>query len=91
VLLAAAAWCAALALTLGSRGEIVIAGVFGLAAADLVAGPAAHGGEALALRVAATLVAVAVAWFTGGWVPPRLARLAAVVAGAAGALLVLAA
>ena len=91
VLLAAAAWCAALAVTLGSRGELAVAAVFGLTAADVVAGPAAHGGQAMALRVAASLVAVALAWFAGGWVPPRLARLAAVVAGVAGALLVLAA
>jgi hypothetical protein len=91
VLLAAAAWCAALALILGSRGELVVAAVFGLAAADVVAGPAANGGQALAMRVAASLVAVAVAWFAGGWIPPRLSRVAAVVAGVAGTLLVLAA
>ena len=91
VLLAAASWCSALALTLSTRAEFAIAAAFGLAAADLVAGPsAAHGGEAMAVRLAASLVAVAVAWFVGGWVPPRLARLAAVLAGALGVVLVLA-
>jgi hypothetical protein len=91
VLLAAASWCGAIALAVASRGELAIAAVFGLAAADLVAGPAAHGAHALAIRVAASLVAVAVAWFAGGWLPPRLTRVAAVVAGVAGVLLVLAA
>jgi hypothetical protein len=92
--LAAATWCAGLALTLASSGEILVALAFGLAAADVVAGPAAipfrHGGGPVALRLAASFVAVALAWFVGGWVPPRLARLVAVVAGVAGAVLVLA-
>ena len=92
VLLAAAAWCAAMALALSTRGEAVVAAVFGLAAADVVAGPAAvNGGQAVAVRAAASLVAVAVTWFIGGWVPPRLARVAAVVAGVAGVAFVLAA
>jgi hypothetical protein len=91
VLLAAAAWCAAAALTLSTRAEFAIAAVFGLAAADVVAGPAVHSAESLAIRLAASMLAVAVAWFVGGWVPPRLARPAAVAAGALGALLVLAA
>jgi hypothetical protein len=92
VLLAAAAWCAAAAMALSTRGEAVVAAVFGLAAADVVAGPAAaNGGQAVAVRAGASLVAVAIAWFIGGWVPPRLARVAAVVAGAAGVVCVLAA
>ena len=90
VALAAASWCAALALALSTRAEFAIATVFGLAAADVVAGPAAaQGGQAMAVRVAASLVAIAVAWFVGGWVPERLARLAAVLAGGVGVLLVL--
>jgi hypothetical protein len=91
-LLAGAAWCAAAAVALASPGELLAATAFGLCAADLVAGPAAvpfHGGP-LALRVAASLVAVGIAWFVGGWMPPRLARLAAVAVGAAGVVLVLA-
>jgi hypothetical protein len=91
VLLAAAAWCAGAALTLSTRAEFAIAAVFGLAAADVVAGPAVHSAESLAVRLAASLVAVAAAWFVGGWVPPRLARPAALAAGALGVLLVLAA
>ena len=88
--LAAAAWCAAFALSFSTRAEMVIAVVFGLAAADVLAGPAiGHGGEALAVRLAASLVAVAVTWFIGGWVPTRLARVTAVVAGALGVVLVL--
>jgi hypothetical protein len=89
VLLAAAAWCAAAALTLSTRAEFAIAAVFGLAAADVVAGPAVHSAESLAVRLAASLLAVAAAWFAGGWVPPRLARPAALAAGALGVLLVL--
>jgi hypothetical protein len=91
VLAAAAAWCAAAALTLSTRAEFAIAAVFGLAAADVVAGPAVHSAESLAVRLAASLLAVAAAWFVGGWVPPRLARPAALAAGALGVLLVLAA
>jgi hypothetical protein len=90
VLLAAACWCAAFALSFSTRDEFPIAAVFGLAAADVVAGPsAAHGGQAIAIRLAASLVAVAVTWFIGGWVPPRLARAIAVLAGALGVVLVL--
>jgi len=92
VVLAAASWCAATALSFSTRAELAIAAVFGLAAADVVAGPAlGHGGEAIAVRVAASLIAVAVAWFVGGWVPPRLARTVALSAGAIGVLFVLAA
>jgi len=88
--LAAASWCAAVALTFSTRAEFLIAAVFGLAAADVVAGPAAaHGGGALAVRIAASLLAVAATWFVGGWVPPRLARAAAVLAGVLGVVLVL--
>jgi hypothetical protein len=89
VALAAASWCAALALAFSTRDEFPIAAVFGLAAANVVAGPAVGGGDALAVRLAASLVAVAVTWFIGGWVPPRLARAVAVLAGALGVLLVL--
>jgi len=89
VLLAAASWCAAAALIFSTRSEFTMAAVFGVAAANVVAGPAVHGAESLAIRLAASLVAVAVAWFVGGWVPPRLARTTAVVAGALGVLLVL--
>ncbi|MBV8387247.1 MAG: hypothetical protein JO248_03740 [Acidimicrobiia bacterium] len=91
VLLAAASWCAAAALTLSTRAEFAVAVVFGLAAADVVAGPATHSAESLAVRAAASLVAVALAWFAGGWVPARLARPAAVAAGVLGVVLVLAA
>ncbi|MBV8161110.1 MAG: hypothetical protein JO265_09320 [Acidimicrobiia bacterium] len=87
--LAAASWCAAAALALSARGELAVAAAFGLAAADVIAGPAAHSGESFAIRVAASLVAVAAAWFVGGWVPPRLARPAALAAGILGVLLVL--
>jgi hypothetical protein len=90
-LLAAAAWCSALAFALGARGELLVAAAFGLAAANAVAGPAAHDAESLAIRLAASMLAVTLAWFIGGWVPHRLARVAAVVAGAAGVVLVLAA
>jgi len=90
VLLAAASWCAAAALALSTRAEFTMAALFGVAAANVVAGPAAHGAESFAVRLAASLVAVAVAWFVGGWVPPRLARAAAVLAGALGVLFVLA-
>jgi hypothetical protein len=90
VLLAAAAWCAALALSLSTRAELAIAAVFGLAAADVVAGPAVGGGgQAVAVRLAASLLAVAVTSFVGGWVPSRLARPAAVTAGLLGVVLVL--
>jgi hypothetical protein len=91
VLLAAASWCAAFALLFSTGAEFAIALVFGLAAADVVAGPAAHSAESLAIRVAASLVAVAMAWFVGGWIPPRLARLVAVAAAVLGVVLVLAA
>src|SRR5438067_6246665 len=40
VALAAASWCAALAIALAAPGELVGAAAFGLAAADVVAGPA---------------------------------------------------
>jgi hypothetical protein len=94
-LLAAAAWCAALAVALASPGELLAAAAFGIAAADLVAGPAVtpfhHGGGPVALRVAASLVGIAMAWFIGGWVPPRLARVVAIAAGVVGVTLVLAA
>ncbi|MBV8979952.1 MAG: hypothetical protein JO086_03540, partial [Acidimicrobiia bacterium] len=89
VLLAAASWCAALALTFSTRAEFAVAVVFGLAAADVVAGPATHTAESLAVRVAASLIAIAVAWFVGGWVPPRLARLVALGTGVVGIVLVL--
>ena len=90
VALAAASWCAALALVFSTRSEFVVSAAFGLAAADVVAGPAiGHGGQALAVRLAASLLAVAATWFVGGWVPPRLARPAAVAAGALAVLLVL--
>jgi len=90
VLLAAASWLAALALSFSTRAEFAIAAVFGLAAADVVAGPAiGNGGQAVAVRMAASLVAVALTWFVGGWVPTRLARLAAVVAAVLGVLFVL--
>jgi hypothetical protein len=92
VLLAAASWCAAIALSFSTRAEFAIAAVFGLAAADVVAGPAVgHGGQALAVRLASSLVAVAASWFVGGFVPTRLARAAAVLAGVLGVLFVLAA
>jgi len=90
VLLATASWCAAAAVILSTRAEFTVAAVFGVAAASVVAGPAAHGAESFAIRVAASLLAVAMAWFVGGWVPPRLARPAAVLAGVLGVLLVLA-
>lgn len=90
LVLAAASWCAAIALSFSTRAEFAVAAVFGLAAADVVAGPAAtHGGQAMAVRLAASLVAVAAAWFIGGWVPPRLARPAALFAGGVGVVLVL--
>src|SRR5205823_14379110 len=58
VLLAAAAWLAALALSFSTSAEFAIAAVFGLAAADVVAGPAiGNGGQAGAVRMAASLVA----------------------------------
>ena len=89
--LAAASWCAGAALVLSTRAEFTVAAVFGVAAADVVAGPAALSAQSFAVRVAASLVAVAVAWFVGGWIPPRLARPAGIAAGAIGVLLVLAA
>jgi len=89
VALAGAMWCAGLAFVLGSRGELLVSVAFGLAAASVVAGPAVHGADALAIRTASSLLAVTVAWYVGGWVPPRLARVAAVSAGALGVLLVL--
>jgi len=90
VALAAASWCAAAALTLSTRAGFTMAALFGVAAADVVAGPAAQSAQSLAIRLAGSLVAVALAWFVGGWVPPRLARPAAVLAGTLGVLLVLA-
>lgn len=90
VALATASWCAALAYAFSTRDEFPIAAVFGLAAANVVAGPAVgHGSHALVVRIAASLVSVAVTWFIGGWVPPRLARAIAVIAGVMGVLLVL--
>jgi hypothetical protein len=89
VALAAACWCAAAALVLSTRTEFPVAAVFGVAAANVVAGPAVHDAQSLAVRLAASLVAVAVAWFVGGWVPTRLARAAAVLAGVLGVVLVL--
>jgi hypothetical protein len=88
-LLAAAMWCAALAFVLGARGELIVAAGFGLAAANVVAGPAAHGADSLAIRMAASLLAVMLAWFIGGWMPARLTRVAAATAGIAGVVLVL--
>ena len=41
------------------------------------------------MRLAASLVAVAAAWFVGGWVPTRLARAIGVLAGILGVLFVL--
>ena len=89
VILAAASWCAAAALTLSTRSEFGMAAVFGVAAANEVAGPAAVSVQSFAIRIAASLLAVAVAWFVGGWVPPRLARTAAVLVGILGVVLVL--
>ena len=89
VALAAASWCAALAFVLGSRGELIVAVAFGLSAANVVAGPAVHSVDALAIRMASSLLAVGAAWYVGGWVPPRLARAAAVIAGVLGVFLVL--
>jgi len=89
VLLAAAAWFAAAALVFSTRSEFPIAAVFGVTAANVVAGPAVHSAESLAVRLAASLVAVAAAWFVGGWVPTRLARAIALVAGVLGVLFVL--
>jgi hypothetical protein len=91
VLLAAASWCAAAALLFSTRSEFPIGAVFGVAAANVVAGPAFHSAESFAVRLAASLLAVAAAWFIGGWVPTRLARAAGVLAGALGVLFVLAA
>src|SRR5439155_17998361 len=80
-LLAASAWCAAAALALAAPRRPVATVAFGLAAADVVAGPAAlsSGGGLLAIRVAASLVAVLLAFFTATSIPPRLARVAALV------------
>jgi len=89
VLLAASCWCAATALVFSTRAEFPIAAVFGVAAANVVAGPAVHSAESLAVRLAASLVAVAAAWFVGGWVPTRLARAIGVLAGILGVLFVL--
>jgi hypothetical protein len=91
VALAGAMWCAALAFALGSRGELLVAVACGLSAANVVAGPAVHSADALAIRTASSLVAVTFAWYVGGWVPPRLARASAVLAGVVGVVLVLAA
>jgi hypothetical protein len=89
VALAGAMWCAALAVVLGSRGELLVSVAFGLSAANVVAGPSVHGADALAIRMASSLLAVTVAWYVGGWVPPRLARASALLAGALAILLVL--
>ena len=91
-LLAASAWCGAAALLLVAPRRPVATVAFGLAAADVVAGPAAlSSGGQLAIRVAASLVAVLLAFFTADAVPPRLGRVAALVVAIAGALLVVAA
>jgi len=92
-LLAASAWCAAAALALAAPRRPVATVAFGLAAADVVAGPSAVSsgdGGSLAIRVAASLVAVLLAFFAASWIPPRLARAAALVVAVAAALLVLA-
>jgi len=90
-LLAASAWCAAAALALAAPRRPVATVAFGLAAADVVAGPAAlsSGGSQLAIRVAASLVAVLLAFFVATSIPPRLARVAALVVAVAAPLLVL--
>jgi len=92
-LLAASAWCGAAALTLAAPRRPVATVAFALAAADVVAGPAAlsSGGGPLAVRVAASLVAVLLAFFAATWIPPRLARVAALVVAVSAAMLVVAA
>ena len=91
--LAASAWCGAAALVLTAPARPVAALAFGLAAADVVAGPAVvsvhGGGTKLAIRVAASLVAVLVAWHAGSQVPRRLARLAGLVVAVVACALVL--
>jgi hypothetical protein len=92
-LLAASAWCGAAALILAAPRQPLATAAFGLAAADVVAGPAAlwSGGGPLAIRVAASLVAVLLAFFAANGVPSRLARIGALVAAVAAAVLVVAA
>jgi len=89
-LMAASAWCGAAALVLAAPRRPLATIAFGLAAADVVAGPAAlsSAGGSPAIRVAASLVAVLLAFFTATWVPARLARAAALVVAVAAALLV---
>ena len=87
-LAAASAWCAAAALVLAApRGWRAPA--FGLAAGLSVAGPAAADGGQLALRVAAGVLAGALAVAAGRWLPPVAARPAALVLALTAAVLVL--
>jgi hypothetical protein len=79
-------WSGALALLLLAPPRLVPVLAFGLAAAELVAGPAVGTGSLggpLALRVAASAAAVAVAWACAHRVPRGLALRAGLVLAAA--------
>jgi hypothetical protein len=77
---AASAWCAAGAMIAASPGGLVPSAAFGLAAANVVAGPG-FGGDVV-VRVAASAVGVAAAWAVGRAGVPAMTRLVAVAAGA---------
>jgi hypothetical protein len=86
---AAAAWCAAIAVVVGSGGRPFVPLAAGTLGALLVAGPTDAAGSWV--RVAATVAAVAVAWTVGRVVPRRPATAVALVAAAAAFVLAVAA
>jgi hypothetical protein len=73
-------WCAAVAMVVAAPRGVLPALAFGLAAASVVAGPGLGG--PVVVRVAASAVAVGVAWMVGRYAAPSWTRLAAGVAGA---------
>jgi len=81
----ASSWLAATALVLASPPRWWAACAFGAAAAAVVAGPSAASGSvvsaAVGLRVAASVMAAAIAVLAGRWVPRRTCVSAAALAG----------
>jgi hypothetical protein len=77
---AASAWCAAGALLAATPSGLLPAAGFGLAAANVVAGPGIGG--AVAVRIAASVTGVGAAWLIGRFAPERWTRGLAAAGGA---------
>jgi hypothetical protein len=77
---AASAWCAAAALVAATPPGVLPAAGFGLAAANVVAGPGLGG--AVVVRIAASAAGVGAAWLVGRFAAQRWTRGAAAVGGA---------